>query len=127
MYWIRCFLTYARFTCYLPHICTICLQLLLYVIHLILCGILNCLQSCIYSLDLLLAILQCFVTAVKGFQYKERATYELRLYVDDGSLISEILIDHNVSNSSINKTYLSLTFVYAPMNCLFSFRLYRIE
>ncbi|KAF9668058.1 hypothetical protein SADUNF_Sadunf15G0087800 [Salix dunnii] len=38
----------------------------------------------------------CFLTGVKGFQYKQRTTYELQVYVDDGSLISEILIDHNV-------------------------------
>lgn len=37
------------------------------------------------------------MTGVKGFQFKHRATFELRVYVDDGSLISEILIDHNVS------------------------------
>lgn len=40
--------------------------------------------------------LQCFVTAVKRFQH-DKSTYELRVYVDDGSLISEIIIDHNVS------------------------------
>ncbi|XP_019190630.1 PREDICTED: recQ-mediated genome instability protein 1 isoform X2 [Ipomoea nil] len=33
---------------------------------------------------------------IKGFRYQRRSTYELRVYVDDGSLISEILIDHNV-------------------------------
>jgi len=37
------------------------------------------------------------LTGVKGFQFKKRTTYELQAYVDDGSLISEILIDHNVS------------------------------
>lgn len=41
-------------------------------------------------------ILQCFLTGVKGFHYKQRTTYELQVYVDDGSLISEILISHNV-------------------------------
>ncbi|KAJ6760973.1 RECQ-MEDIATED GENOME INSTABILITY PROTEIN 1 RMI1 [Salix purpurea] len=40
--------------------------------------------------------IKCFLTGVKGFQYKQRKTYELQVYVDDGSLISEILIDHNV-------------------------------
>ncbi|XP_020237072.1 recQ-mediated genome instability protein 1 isoform X2 [Cajanus cajan] len=39
--------------------------------------------------------IKCFLTGVKGFQYKKRATYELQAYVDDGSLISEILIDHD--------------------------------
>lgn len=37
------------------------------------------------------------MTGVKGFQFKHRAAYELRVYVDDGSIISEILIDHRVS------------------------------
>ncbi|XP_020548723.1 recQ-mediated genome instability protein 1 [Sesamum indicum] len=46
-------------------------------------------------------IMQCFLTGVKGFQYKQRATYELRVYVDDGSLISEILIDHSVVQNGI--------------------------
>ncbi|XP_030531431.2 recQ-mediated genome instability protein 1 [Rhodamnia argentea] len=39
---------------------------------------------------------KCILTGVKGFQYKQRTTYELQVYVDDGSLISEILISHNV-------------------------------
>ncbi|TYJ25519.1 hypothetical protein E1A91_A07G056200v1 [Gossypium mustelinum] len=39
--------------------------------------------------------IKCFLTGVKGFRYKQRTTYELLCYVDDGSLISEILIDHN--------------------------------
>nr|XP_043618319.1 recQ-mediated genome instability protein 1 [Erigeron canadensis] len=39
--------------------------------------------------------IKCFVTGVKRFLYKERSTYELQVYIDDGSLISEILIDHN--------------------------------
>lgn len=62
-------------------------------IHLILPGILSCLGWHPVS-----TILQCFFTGVKGFQYKQRTRYELRVYVDDGSLISEILIDHNVSD-----------------------------
>ncbi|KAG9153650.1 hypothetical protein Leryth_008571 [Lithospermum erythrorhizon] len=33
---------------------------------------------------------------VKRFQYKQTDKYELQLHVDDGSLISEILIDHNL-------------------------------
>ncbi|PIN23588.1 hypothetical protein CDL12_03687 [Handroanthus impetiginosus] len=45
--------------------------------------------------------IKCFLTGVKGFQYKQRATYELRVYVDDGSLISEILIDHDVVQNGI--------------------------
>ncbi|XP_055802101.1 recQ-mediated genome instability protein 1 isoform X2 [Solanum dulcamara] len=38
--------------------------------------------------------IKCFLTGVKGFQFKQSSKYELRVYVDDGSLISEILIDH---------------------------------
>ncbi|KAF3775869.1 RecQ-mediated genome instability protein 1 [Nymphaea thermarum] len=40
---------------------------------------------------------ECFLTGVKGFQFKGRSQFELRVYVDDGSLISEVLIDHRVS------------------------------
>ncbi|KAI3759511.1 hypothetical protein L6452_07393 [Arctium lappa] len=47
------------------------------------------------------AKIKCFLTGVKGFQYKERTTYELQVYVDDGSLISEILVDHNVVQRKI--------------------------
>ncbi|XP_022730062.1 recQ-mediated genome instability protein 1 [Durio zibethinus] len=45
--------------------------------------------------------IKCFLTGVKGFQYKQRTTYELQCYVDDGSLISEVLIDHNVVQKGI--------------------------
>ncbi|XP_028797024.1 recQ-mediated genome instability protein 1-like [Neltuma alba] len=45
--------------------------------------------------------IKCFLTGVKGFQYKRRKTYELQAYVDDGSLISEILIDHNIVQKGI--------------------------
>lgn len=45
--------------------------------------------------------IKCFLTGVKGFLFKRRATYELHVYVDDGSLISEILIDHNVVQNGI--------------------------
>ncbi|KAJ4728822.1 recQ-mediated genome instability protein 1-like [Melia azedarach] len=45
--------------------------------------------------------IKCFLTGVKRFQYKRRETYELFVYVDDGSLISEILIDHNVVQKGI--------------------------
>ncbi|KAH6831566.1 recQ-mediated instability protein [Perilla frutescens var. hirtella] len=44
---------------------------------------------------------QCFLTGVKRFQYKQNDIYELRVYVDDGSLISEILISHNVVRNRI--------------------------
>ncbi|KAG6527470.1 hypothetical protein ZIOFF_009572 [Zingiber officinale] len=45
--------------------------------------------------------IKCFLTGVKGFQFKERRTYELSVYVDDGSLISEVLIDHKVVQNGI--------------------------
>ncbi|KAL4584745.1 hypothetical protein LXL04_009354 [Taraxacum kok-saghyz] len=45
--------------------------------------------------------IKCFMTGVKGFQYKNRTTYELQAYVDDGSLISEIFIHHNVVQRKI--------------------------
>ncbi|KAE8675548.1 RecQ-mediated genome instability protein 1 [Hibiscus syriacus] len=48
--------------------------------------------------------IKCFLTGVKGFQYKQRTTYELLCYVDDGSLISEILIDHNVVQRGIGRS-----------------------
>ncbi|PIA33840.1 hypothetical protein AQUCO_04000129v1 [Aquilegia coerulea] len=45
--------------------------------------------------------IKCFLTGVKGFNFKGRSTYELHVYVDDGSLISEVLIDHNVVQNAI--------------------------
>ncbi|KAL7607459.1 hypothetical protein Lser_V15G17446 [Lactuca serriola] len=45
--------------------------------------------------------IKCFLTGVKGFQFKESSTYKLQVYIDDGSLISEILIDHNVVQRKI--------------------------
>ncbi|GAU50844.1 hypothetical protein TSUD_76120 [Trifolium subterraneum] len=50
--------------------------------------------------------IKCFLTGVKGFQFKKRTTYELQAYVDDGSLISEILIDHDgVILVELNRKY----------------------
>ncbi|KAL8456731.1 hypothetical protein ACS0TY_034832 [Phlomoides rotata] len=45
--------------------------------------------------------IKCFLTGVKGFQFKQRESYELQVYVDDGSLISEIFIDHSVVQNRI--------------------------
>lgn len=53
--------------------------------------------------------IKCFMTGVKGFQFKHRATFELRVYVDDGSLISEILIDHNVVQNGIGHSPAEVT------------------
>ncbi|CAN4094202.1 unnamed protein product [Withania somnifera] len=44
---------------------------------------------------------KCFLTGVKSFQYKQMIKYELRVYVDDGTLISEILIDHALVQKEI--------------------------
>ncbi|XP_057972550.1 recQ-mediated genome instability protein 1 [Malania oleifera] len=53
--------------------------------------------------------IKCFLTGVKGFHYKQRTTYELLVYVDDGSLISEILIDHNVVQKGIGHSPAEVT------------------
>ncbi|KAF9605180.1 hypothetical protein IFM89_014293 [Coptis chinensis] len=45
--------------------------------------------------------IKCFVTGVKEFQFKGRTTFKLHVYVDDGSLISEVLIDHDVVQKTI--------------------------
>ncbi|MCL7047597.1 hypothetical protein MKW94_007120, partial [Papaver nudicaule] len=45
--------------------------------------------------------IKCVMTGVRGFQFKKRTKYELLVYVDDGSLISEVCIDHNVVQSRI--------------------------
>ncbi|KAL4036417.1 hypothetical protein IC575_005157 [Cucumis melo] len=45
--------------------------------------------------------IKCFLTGVKGFQFKQRTRYELRVFVDDGSLISEVLIDNEVVQKAI--------------------------
>ncbi|XP_078435167.1 recQ-mediated instability protein (DUF1767) [Wolffia australiana] len=45
--------------------------------------------------------IKCFLTGVKSFNFKHRSSYELRVYVDDGSLISEIFIDHRVVEKEI--------------------------
>nr|CAB3486868.1 unnamed protein product [Digitaria exilis] len=36
------------------------------------------------------------ITSVKCFQYKRRAKYELYVYIDDGSFISEAMVDHDI-------------------------------
>ncbi|RZC60583.1 hypothetical protein C5167_022350 [Papaver somniferum] len=45
--------------------------------------------------------IKCVMTGVRGFQFKNRTKYELLVYVDDGSLISEVCIDHNVVQTRI--------------------------
>ncbi|WOH05173.1 hypothetical protein DCAR_0624587 [Daucus carota subsp. sativus] len=46
--------------------------------------------------------IKCFMTSVKSFQFRQRTTYELHAYVDDGSLISEILISHDVNQKIVD-------------------------
>ncbi|CAH9084022.1 unnamed protein product [Cuscuta europaea] len=53
--------------------------------------------------------IKCFLTGVKGFKYKGSSSYELRVYVDDGSLISEILIDHNAVQKLIGYSPIEVT------------------
>ncbi|CAO2818168.1 unnamed protein product [Amaranthus hypochondriacus] len=45
--------------------------------------------------------IKCFLTGVKTFRFKGQSKFELEVYVDDGSLISEILIHHNVVKKAI--------------------------
>ncbi|XP_031491199.1 recQ-mediated genome instability protein 1 isoform X2 [Nymphaea colorata] len=53
--------------------------------------------------------IKCFLTGVKGFQFKGRSQFELRVYVDDGSLISEVLIDHRVVQNGIGYSAAEVT------------------
>lgn len=46
---------------------------------------------------------QGLITSVKNFQYRQRTKYELYVYIDDGSFISEAFIDSDVS------TFVSIT------------------
>ncbi|CAN0906010.1 RecQ-mediated genome instability protein 1 [Linum grandiflorum] len=48
--------------------------------------------------------IKCLITAVKSFQYKHTERYDLRLHVDDGSLISEIMVDHSVVHKYIGSS-----------------------
>ncbi|PKA64342.1 hypothetical protein AXF42_Ash009564 [Apostasia shenzhenica] len=45
--------------------------------------------------------IKCVFTGVKSFQFKDKSKYELIIYVDDGSYIAEVLIDHNVVQKAI--------------------------
>ena len=42
-------------------------------------------------------ILQCVLTGVKDFQYKNLSYFKLFAYIDDGSEISVVRIDHHVN------------------------------
>ncbi|KAK1270936.1 hypothetical protein QJS04_geneDACA012711 [Acorus gramineus] len=45
--------------------------------------------------------IKCILTGVKEFHFKQWTAYEFRVYIDDGSLISEVLIDHNIVQKEI--------------------------
>ncbi|KAJ8772498.1 hypothetical protein K2173_027675 [Erythroxylum novogranatense] len=59
---------------------------------------------------------KCFLTGVKAFQYKQRTRYELQVYVDDGSLISDILIDHNLVQKGIGHSPEDVTAALSSSN-----------
>ncbi|KAK9748298.1 hypothetical protein RND81_02G048600 [Saponaria officinalis] len=44
---------------------------------------------------------KCFVTGVTGFQYRDRSTFELLVFIDDGSLINRVFIHHNVVQNKL--------------------------
>lgn len=46
-------------------------------------------------------MLQCVLTGVKEFQFKGCDEFTLIVHVDDGSVITEALIHHKVSSSSL--------------------------
>lgn len=67
--------------------------------------------------------MQCCLTGVKSFKYEQK--YDLRAYIDDGGMISEILIDHDVSSCwGFIDDNIQLEFVRL-IDCLRPFRLYR--
>ncbi|EFH42819.1 hypothetical protein ARALYDRAFT_919644 [Arabidopsis lyrata subsp. lyrata] len=53
--------------------------------------------------------IKCFLTGVKKFQFKQQSTYELLCYVDDGSLICEILLHNDVVQKRIGHTSMEVT------------------
>ncbi|KAI4370012.1 hypothetical protein MLD38_018399 [Melastoma candidum] len=59
---------------------------------------------------------KCLLTGVKGFQYKHRTSYELCVYIDDGSLISEILIHHDVVERGIGHSPQAVTTALSSSN-----------
>ncbi|XP_010460418.1 PREDICTED: recQ-mediated genome instability protein 1-like [Camelina sativa] len=53
--------------------------------------------------------IKCFLTGVKKFQFKQQSTYELLCYVDDGSLICEILLHNDVVQNRIGHSSMEVT------------------
>uniref|UniRef100_A0A0A9CVJ9 RecQ-mediated genome instability protein 1 C-terminal OB-fold domain-containing protein n=1 Tax=Arundo donax TaxID=35708 RepID=A0A0A9CVJ9_ARUDO len=44
------------------------------------------------------------ITSVKSFQYKRRIEYELYVYIDDGSYISEAFVDNDIVKNMLGLT-----------------------
>ncbi|KAK9090075.1 hypothetical protein Sjap_023252 [Stephania japonica] len=59
---------------------------------------------------------RCILTGVKGFQFKNRTKFELHVYVDDGSLISEVQIDHNLVEKEIGRSPQEVTAALSSPN-----------
>ncbi|KAL1204005.1 RecQ-mediated genome instability protein 1 [Cardamine amara subsp. amara] len=53
--------------------------------------------------------IKCFLTGVKKFQFKQQSTYELLCYVDDGSLICEILLHNDVVQKRIGHSSMEVS------------------
>ncbi|KAJ0236430.1 RecQ-mediated genome instability protein 1 [Hirschfeldia incana] len=53
--------------------------------------------------------IKCFLTGVKKFQFKQQSTFELICYVDDGSLICEILLHNDVVQRRIGHSSMEVT------------------
>ncbi|ESQ31549.1 hypothetical protein EUTSA_v10003815mg [Eutrema salsugineum] len=53
--------------------------------------------------------IKCFLTGVKKFQFKHQPTFELVCYVDDGSLICEILLHNDVVQKRIGHSSMEVT------------------
>ncbi|CAN6854659.1 unnamed protein product [Brassica oleracea] len=53
--------------------------------------------------------IKCFLTGVKRFQFKQQSTFELICYVDDGSLICEILLHNDVVQRRIGHSSMEVT------------------
>ncbi|XP_023642725.1 recQ-mediated genome instability protein 1 isoform X2 [Capsella rubella] len=53
--------------------------------------------------------IKCFLTGVKKFQFKQQSIYELICYVDDGSLICEILLHNDIVQERIGHSSMEVT------------------
>ncbi|XP_010519503.1 PREDICTED: recQ-mediated genome instability protein 1 [Tarenaya hassleriana] len=60
--------------------------------------------------------IKCFLTGVKNFRYKQRLEYELLCYVDDGSLIYEIMIHHKVVEKGIGHSPMEVSAALSSSN-----------